>query len=279
VIPRPIILVVDDEPDNLDLIERVLGFDYEIHRAPNGEEALRVLRQVPDVAVIITDQKMPGLTGTEFLKKASVHQPEAVQMIVTGFVGTQELIEAINSTNVYRFMAKPWDVDEMIAVVQRAARLAAAGGGELIDELTGLPSWSLMRRELEREVARAAHTKLPLSLVAVRVEAYPEYAQVVGVGIAERLLVALGDELRRRIRSMDALGMAGRDVFLWLRSGPIEPVGSLEQQLGQVSVLVEARGDYPEIRATVKEAHFPADGETPADLLSKLGLGRDAARR
>ncbi|PYV08364.1 MAG: hypothetical protein DMG07_26045, partial [Acidobacteria bacterium] len=122
------------------------------------------------------------------------------------------------------------------------------------------------RRELEREVARAAHTKLPLSLVAVRVEAYPEYAQVVGVGIAERLLVALGDELRRRIRSMDALGMAGRDVFLWLRSGPIEPVGSLEQQLGQVSVLVEARGDYPEIRATVKEAHFPADGETPADL-------------
>ncbi|PYV08360.1 MAG: hypothetical protein DMG07_26050, partial [Acidobacteria bacterium] len=123
VIPRPIILVVDDEPDNLDLIERVLGFDYEIHRAPNGEEALRVLRQVPDVAVIITDQKMPGLTGTEFLKKASVHQPEAVQMIVTGFVGTQELIEAINSTNVYRFMAKPWDVDEMIAVVQRAARL------------------------------------------------------------------------------------------------------------------------------------------------------------
>ena len=56
-IPRPIILVVDDEPDNLDLIERVLGFDYEIHRAPNGEEALRVLRQVPDVAVIITDQK------------------------------------------------------------------------------------------------------------------------------------------------------------------------------------------------------------------------------
>src|SRR5207247_9825948 len=115
----------------------------------------------------------------------------------------------------------------------------------------------------------------PLSLVAVRVEAYPEYAQVVGVGIVERRLVALGDELRRRIRSMDALGMAGRDVFLWLRSGPIEPVGSVEQQLGQVSVLVEARGGYAEGRATVKEAHLPDYGEAPAGLLCELGLRWD----
>jgi hypothetical protein len=64
-----------------------------------------------------------------------------------------------------------------------------------------------------------------------------------------------------------------------LRSGPADPTTTLTDEIGRLAALVQARADYPEIRATVREARFPADGETPADLLTKLGLGREASPR
>ncbi len=114
-------LVVDDEPDNLDLLYRTFRRDFNVLKADSGLSALDVLATEGEVAVIISDQRMPEMKGTEFLSKTVPQFPDTVRIILTGFTDIEDLVEAINSGQVYKYITKPWDPGELKAVVQRAA--------------------------------------------------------------------------------------------------------------------------------------------------------------
>ncbi|MBD2250151.1 response regulator [Nostoc parmelioides] len=115
------ILVVDDEPDNLDLLYRTFRRDFNVLKADSGLSALEVLAAEGEVAVIISDQRMPEMKGTEFLSKTVPQFPDTVRIILTGFTDIEDLVEAINAGQVYKYITKPWDPGELKAVVQRAA--------------------------------------------------------------------------------------------------------------------------------------------------------------
>ncbi|MDM9379526.1 response regulator [Chlorogloeopsis sp. ULAP01] len=115
------ILVVDDEPDNLDLLYRTFRRDFHVLKADSGMNALQVLAAEGEVAVIISDQRMPEMKGTEFLSKTVPQFPNTVRIILTGFTDIEDLVEAINAGQVYKYITKPWDPGELKAVVQRAA--------------------------------------------------------------------------------------------------------------------------------------------------------------
>lgn len=115
------ILVVDDEPDNLDLLYRTFRRDFHVLKADSGMNALEVLAAEGEVAVIISDQRMPEMKGTEFLSKTVPQFPDTVRIILTGFTDIEDLVEAINAGQVYKYITKPWDPSELKAVVQRAA--------------------------------------------------------------------------------------------------------------------------------------------------------------
>jgi CheY-like chemotaxis protein len=115
------ILVVDDEPDNLDLLYRTFRRDFQVLKADSGMNALEVLASEGEVAVIISDQRMPEMKGTEFLSKTVPQFPDTVRIILTGFTDIEDLVEAINAGQVYKYITKPWDPGELKAVVQRAA--------------------------------------------------------------------------------------------------------------------------------------------------------------
>ena len=115
------ILVVDDEPDNLDLLYRTFRRNFQVFRAESGAEALSVLATEGEVAVIISDQRMPQMKGTEFLSKTVPQFPDTVRIILTGFTDVEDLVEAINSGQVYKYITKPWDAKHLIEVVQSAA--------------------------------------------------------------------------------------------------------------------------------------------------------------
>ncbi len=114
------ILVVDDEPDNLDLLERVLSPTYQVLRASSGQEALQILAREEDVAVIVSDQRMPKMTGTEFLSLTAMQYPDMIRILVTAYTDVDDLVEAINSGKVFKYVTKPWHVDELRAVVRQA---------------------------------------------------------------------------------------------------------------------------------------------------------------
>ncbi|TVP61760.1 MAG: response regulator [Nodularia sp. (in: Bacteria)] len=115
------ILVVDDEPDNLDLLYRTFRREFNVLKADSGVNALKVLAAEGEVAVIISDQRMPEMKGTEFLSKTLPQFPDTVRIILTGFTDIEDLVEAINAGQVYKYITKPWDPGELKAVVQRAA--------------------------------------------------------------------------------------------------------------------------------------------------------------
>jgi CheY-like chemotaxis protein len=114
-------LVVDDEPDNLDLLYRTFRRDFQVLKADSGVHALEVLAAEGEVAVIISDQRMPEMKGTEFLSRTVPQFPDTMRIILTGFTDVEDLVEAINSGQVYKYITKPWDPNELKAVVQRAA--------------------------------------------------------------------------------------------------------------------------------------------------------------
>jgi CheY-like chemotaxis protein len=118
---KPKMLVVDDEPDNLDLLYRTFRRDFSVLKAESGIQALELLASEGEVAVIISDQRMPEMKGTEFLSKTLPQFPNTVRIILTGFTDIEDLVEAINSGQVYKYITKPWDPTELKGVVQKAA--------------------------------------------------------------------------------------------------------------------------------------------------------------
>jgi CheY-like chemotaxis protein len=118
---KPKMLVVDDEPDNLDLLYRTFRREFNVLRAESGANALSLLASEGEVAVIISDQRMPEMKGTEFLSKTVPQFPDTVRIILTGFTDVEDLVEAINAGQVYKYITKPWDPHELRAVVHRAA--------------------------------------------------------------------------------------------------------------------------------------------------------------
>jgi DNA-binding NtrC family response regulator len=112
-------MVVDDEPANLRLLERLFRRDYTVVAASSGEEALQLLGQ-HDVALLITDQRMPGMTGIELLQRTVSLRPHMVRIILTGYTDMTALVEAINCGHVYKYMTKPWDNNALRLTVERA---------------------------------------------------------------------------------------------------------------------------------------------------------------
>ncbi len=116
---KPKILVVDDEPDNLDLLYRTFYREFKVLRAASGHEALATLKREGEVAVIISDQRMPSMNGTEFLSLTATQYPDTIRIILTGYTDVGDLVEAINSGKVFKYVTKPWDDEDLRAVVRQ----------------------------------------------------------------------------------------------------------------------------------------------------------------
>ncbi|MGD0836351.1 MAG: sigma-54 dependent transcriptional regulator, partial [Polyangia bacterium] len=113
------VLVVDDEGDNLDAFRFTFGKAFTLLLASGGEEALALARE-HDVAVVVTDQRMPKMTGLELLRAVRDVRPDAIGIIVTAFTDVEVLIESINLGRIYRYVTKPWDSKELRGILAQA---------------------------------------------------------------------------------------------------------------------------------------------------------------
>jgi DNA-binding NtrC family response regulator len=113
------ILLVDDEPEILFSLRGLLRKEFELHTAESGAQALEILRQHP-VHVILTDQRMPQMTGVELLRRSRGECPGAVRMVFTGYADLKAVIDAVNEGQIFRYLTKPWDPDELVKVLHEA---------------------------------------------------------------------------------------------------------------------------------------------------------------
>jgi signal transduction histidine kinase len=118
--PRHTLLVVDDEPDVVQSVQDLLRRQYRVLGATRAEDGLRLLRE-QEVHVVMSDQRMPGTSGVEFLARVRAEHPDVVRLLFTGYADLKAVIDAINEGHVYRYVTKPWSPDELEAVIRQAA--------------------------------------------------------------------------------------------------------------------------------------------------------------
>jgi two-component system, NtrC family, response regulator HupR/HoxA len=249
------VLVVDDEPRVLDALEAVLAAEFRVVRAEGGARALHVL-ETEDVSVIITDYRMPLMTGIELLRQSQEMAPEAVRIVLTAYTDVDSLMDAINTGRIYHFVPKPWDPNELIVIVRRAAERHALAqeNARLRDEL------ELALNTLRREAAEA-RTR-PLS-----------FDRLIGAQSGLRQVV----ELARKVLDTDTtvllLGETGTGKELFARlihdNGPrragrfvAQNCGALPETLLESELFGHTRGAFTGATGDRKGLFEEADGGT-----------------
>lgn len=118
------VLYVDDEENNLRSFRATFRRMYDVHTAISGEEGLKVLQE-KSIQVIITDQRMPEMTGIEFLIQVLERDKEPMRMLLTGYSDINAVIDSINKGQVYRYLTKPWNEDELRSAIESAYEVYA----------------------------------------------------------------------------------------------------------------------------------------------------------
>jgi signal transduction histidine kinase len=119
-VQRHTLLVVDDEPDVVQSLQDLLRLDYNVLGATRPREGLRLLHEQP-VHLVMTDQRMPEISGVDFLRSVRRDCPDVIRLLFTGYADIKAVIDAINEGHVYRYITKPWDPDELLTILHQAA--------------------------------------------------------------------------------------------------------------------------------------------------------------
>lgn len=117
---KPNILLVDDEEDIIDTLFDIFMDTYNVFKALSPKVALEIL-QKEDIAIIISDHKMPDMTGTELLLEAKKIKPKSIRILLTGYAELDAGLEALKSGDIHKYLEKPWDDDELLEMIDNFA--------------------------------------------------------------------------------------------------------------------------------------------------------------
>jgi response regulator RpfG family c-di-GMP phosphodiesterase len=155
------LLVVDDEPDVADSIYDLLRHEFKVLKARSAAEGARLMAE-NDVHIVMTDQRMPQISGVELLKSMRSEHPRSVRMLFTGYADLEAIIAAINHGHIYQFLKKPWKPEDLQNAVRDAAQeynrlvIEAEEKARLNSELADLRQ---RVSALEEEVKRLRHDR------------------------------------------------------------------------------------------------------------------------
>ena len=116
---KPPLLVVDDEINILHSLYDLFRLDYKVYTARSGAEGLRILDE-NEVHVVMADQRMPEMTGVEFLAKVKEQYSDIIRLVFTGYADVRAVVDAINQGNVFRYISKPWEPEELKSIVAQS---------------------------------------------------------------------------------------------------------------------------------------------------------------
>jgi len=198
------ILCVDDEKLVLRSLVRFFMDDgYELFTALSGEEGLQILEDEPGIQIIISDYRMPGMSGVEFLKMVCARRPETVRLVLSGFADTATIVDSINDGHIYKFIPKPWEEDKLRNTVRAAIEkyFKSKESSEIVKKLEEVKEKILL--------FNAIMESLPFGLLAV--DSYGRVAFCNQQG--KELLGAAGSKKSTDLAARDLLPAAGLDLI------------------------------------------------------------------
>jgi signal transduction histidine kinase len=265
---RHTLLVVDDEPDVVKSVQDLLRLDYRVLGSTSATKALELMHS-EEIHVVMTDQRMPEMTGVEFLSRVRGEYPETIRLLFTGYADIRAVIDAINQGNVYRYITKPWDPEELQSLIREAVERY-----ELLVERKNLVAMlQRQNRELEQanaELSRSSTLKSAFIQVASHELRTP---LTILLGLTE--LTALMSAPPNVRASLGRIDQAGRrmqklvdQIVTMLSTGRFD--SSLDRKPTDVANLLKEAADdvrpFVELRRQNLTLDLPGDlGSAPLD--------------
>ncbi|MDT5294429.1 MAG: hypothetical protein QOJ76_1309 [Acidobacteriota bacterium] len=261
------IMLVDDDPASLRLLERLFNRDHQVLTAASGPEALALLEQ-HDVALLITDQRIPGMTGIELLKQTASLRPHMVRIILTGHADAEALVEAINCGQVYRCVRKPWDNHDLRLTAERALEHYETNRSrhELEAENKRL---ARRLREMTQGVVRAIVDTLEAKDYHVYGHARRVSGYAAAIGRRMRLGVPLLEQVSLAALTHD-VGKIGTPDSILLKPAAltVEEHAAVRLHAERGARLLAAIPDMEDVAAAVRHHHEDYDGRGYPDGLA-----------
>lgn len=275
---RPKLLCVDDDPQILASVKRLLGGDFEVLTATTATEALSTVDRHPDVAIVLSDHRLDGKTGLELLSDIQTKAPDAVRAIFSGYIDIKEMVDAINSSLLHRFILKPWDNEyfrvQMLEALANHSTLLAKRELEslsITDSVTSLKNHRYFQDRLRIEVERSLRHGHPLSLAMIDLDHFKQINDLHGHPIGDRVLRTLALRLLDQVRSIDTVARYGGEEFAIIM--PDTPLKSGTIVAERIRNAFE-RNDFqfpnlPPIKVTLSIglASAPDEAKTASDLI------------
>jgi diguanylate cyclase (GGDEF)-like protein len=271
------LLLVDDEQNIVSALKRLLRRDdYQIHTAHSGQEGLDLLaRQAVDV--IVSDQRMPGMLGADFLRKAKELYPDTLRIMLSGYTELQSVTDAVNEGAIYKFLTKPWDDEQLRGHIAEAFRLKEiadenerlnlelrtvnhelASANRRLEEVLRQKQQQISRDEISLGVARELLQHLPLPVIGMDDQGMIAFVNAAAGHLFRHSGALLGNEACVVLPELFPAG----DGFQAMAAGGLRAPGTHEADIGGVRYAVDV---YPM-------------GESSSSRGSLIALSRTGAR-
>ncbi len=273
---RPLLVVVDDEPEVLRSVHDLLRYDYKVETFTRPADALTALGGLPEVSVVMSDQRMPEMPGVQFLHRAKELRPDATRLLMTGYADIKAVIDAINQGSIYRYITKPWEPDEFLGVIRQATEQNAliVEKNRLVEELKAS---NLRLREANRlksafiEVA-SHELNTPVTVVLGLTELW-RMSQAGKASDAEKGWVdrihAAGKRLETTVERMLKLLKSTR-FSAAIDAAPVELDGLIRRAIQDLHPFLEARTQSVELALHPGLGIAEVDSHKLTDILTNL---------
>jgi diguanylate cyclase (GGDEF)-like protein len=282
------LLFVDDEPNILQTLQRIFEDDsYIIYTATSGKDALEILAKTP-IQVIISDQRMPNMTGTEFLTQVKALYPKTVRIILSGFSDFDALKDAINNGAIYKFINKPWDIDALRTLVNDAFQRAIpiADDADILklankDPITMLPNRFLFNKRLEHLIISARKTKQSIAIILLFLDGFNRVDEVLGEIEGDNVLQLMAKRLQKLVVDDADIASLGRGKFCLLFENILKD--SLQNALNKILAEIKKpvkllKGEYL-LSSTIGISLFPEHGDTYYSLMKHAEYARSLSAK
>ena len=268
------ILLVDDEPANLTVLANMLQGDYNVETAISGEEALKKIAETDiNFSVIISDQRMPTMTGIEMLERVRHTHPDIIRIILTGYTDVSALMDGINRAQIYQFLLKPINRELVLLTVRRGIE-ALERDQELkrramYDWITGLPNRYLMIDRAEHALLLAKRDQTDLAAIFIDIRRFKEVNESLGHKAGDALLSQIGKLLSQTLRESDTIAHLNSGRFAMLANKVTrQDVSSIVEKLRtSMQTPIQINGVDIDIDASFGVSMYPSDGDSAEALL------------